>query len=70
MVFAHHPAQWLIALIIVEGVLKSIALWKAARNNQLYWFIALVIVNSVGVVPLIYIYFFQKNVNKKSKTSK
>lgn len=40
------------------------ALWKAAKNNQLYWFIALLIINSLGILPIIYILFFQKNKKK------
>ncbi len=51
---------WLTPFIFLELILKVIALWKAGRNNQLYWFIALVIVNSVGILPVIYLLFFQK----------
>ncbi len=35
-------------------------MWKAARNSQLGWFIAILIVNSIGILPILYIYFFQK----------
>jgi hypothetical protein len=44
---------------------KGKALWKAAKNNQLYWFIALLVVNSVGILPIIYIVFFSKDRKKK-----
>ena len=47
-------------LLAWEIVWKSIALWKAARNNQLYWYIALAILNTVGILPIVYILFFQK----------
>lgn len=50
-----------------EIVWKSIALWKAARNNQLYWYIAVVILNTVGILPIIYILFFQKEKDRKEK---
>jgi len=57
-----------IALIIVlaiwEMVWKGIALWKAGKNNQLGWFIAIFIFNTVGILPIVYVKFFQKkNVN-------
>ncbi|MDX9913747.1 MAG: DUF5652 family protein [Candidatus Moranbacteria bacterium] len=52
---------WLIPLLIWELVWKGIALWKAAKNNQLNWFTALLILNTVGILPIIYIQFFQKN---------
>lgn len=51
---------WLIPIIIWEAVWKAIGLWKSARNNQLIWFIAIIIINSVGILPIIYLVFFQK----------
>lgn len=54
------PFAWLAPFVVIEIILKGIALWKAARNKQLYWFIALIVVNSVGVLPLIYLLFFQR----------
>lgn len=50
---------WLMPFIFLELILKGIALWKAGRNNQKYWFIALLIINSVGLLPIIYLLFFQ-----------
>jgi len=43
-----------------EVVWKGIALWRAARNGHQIWFIFLLIVNSVGILPIIYILFFSK----------
>lgn len=43
-----------------EAVWKGIALWRAARNDHQIWFIFLLIVNSVGILPIIYILFFSK----------
>ena len=44
---------------------KSIALWKSARHNQLYWFIAIVLFNTAGILPIVYILCFQKNRKEK-----
>ena len=44
---------------------KGKALWKAAQRKQLYWFIALLVVNTVGILPIIYIVFFSKDRKKK-----
>ncbi|KKP37347.1 hypothetical protein A2483_04800 [Candidatus Peregrinibacteria bacterium RIFOXYC2_FULL_33_13] len=52
---------WLLPLIIWDGVWKAIGLWKSAKNNQLAWFISMIIFNTAGILPIIYIYFFQKN---------
>lgn len=56
-------SPFVIILFLWDVIWKSIALWKAARNNQLYWFIAVAILNTVGILPIIYILFFQ---NEKS----
>lgn len=48
------------AFMIWDVIWKGIGLWKAGRNNQLGWFIAILIVNSVGILPIIYILGFQK----------
>lgn len=50
----------LIIIIIWSVIWKGIALWKAGRNNQLAWFIALLIVNILGILEIFYILFFQK----------
>lgn len=50
----------ILILILVDIVLKLIALWYAARRKQYTWFIALGIVNSLGVLPAIYLILNQK----------
>ena len=51
----------IILLAIWDGVWKLIALWKSARHYQLAWFICLAIFNTAGILPILYILFFQKN---------
>ncbi len=40
---------------------KGVALWKSARNGQRYWFVALLISNTVGILELLYLFVFAKN---------
>lgn len=47
-------------IIAWTAVWKGIALWKSGRNNQLAWFIALLILNTLGVLEIVYLLFFQK----------
>ena len=47
-------------LVAWELVWKGIALWRAARNGSNVWFIFLLIVNSVGILPIIYILAFSR----------
>ena len=35
---------------------EGLALWKAARRDQLGWYLALLIINTVGLLPIIYIF--------------
>ena len=59
---------WIIPIIAVwEGIWKAIALWRAARNSQLAWFICLVIFNTVGILPIIYIFGFSKKKDKQGQ---
>ena len=55
---------WLIYVIaflaIFEQVLKIIALWKAGRNNQLGWFICIAIINTAGILPIVYLLMHKK----------
>ncbi|OGM13610.1 hypothetical protein A3A76_03160 [Candidatus Woesebacteria bacterium RIFCSPLOWO2_01_FULL_39_23] len=60
------------ALLLVAWSLfiKGYTLWKASRNNQRYWFIILLLLNTLGIFELVYLKFFQKNLNlEESKTS-
>jgi len=50
----------LVAFMIWDTVWKGIGLWKSGRNNQLAWFVCILIFNTIGILPIIYILFFQK----------
>lgn len=52
-------------LLIWSMIWKGIGLWKAGRNNQIAWFVVMFLVNSAGILPIIYILWFQK---KKAET--
>lgn len=57
----------LIPLLIWELVWKGIGLWKSGRNNQLGWFICILIFNTIGILPIVYLTLFQKRDKKKEK---
>lgn len=60
MVFLEAIKPWVILIIIWDSIWKGIGLWKCGRNNQLVWFIFILIFNTVGILPIIYLLFFQK----------
>lgn len=39
---------------------KGVALWKAARAGQKVWFIIMLVVNTVAILEILYIFFFSK----------
>lgn len=53
--------SWIVILLATTWDLawRGFALWKAARNSQRYWFVALLIINSVGILPIIYILYLK-----------
>lgn len=53
-------------LILWDVIWRGLALWKSARNGQVYWFIILLLVNSLGILPIVYIKFFQKTTKAKA----
>lgn len=60
---------YLIFIIVIIWCLiwKGIALWKSARHNDLTWFIVLLIINTMGILEIIYIFVFAKREYKKEK---
>ena len=65
----HDPRVQVLLMILAIWDLtwRGISLWKAAGNKSKPWFVALLILNTVGILPIIYIFYFA---NKKGKTSK
>ena len=45
---------------ILSLVWKGFALWKASKKNHLVWFIVLLVVNTLGILEILYIYVFSK----------
>lgn len=54
-----------IILGIWEMVWKGFALWRASQNKQRNWFVAILIINTIGILPIVYLKFFQKKLKIK-----
>lgn len=53
---------WAVVLGILAAwdlVWRGLALWRASRLKNRNWFIALLVINSVGILPIIYLYSTQ-----------
>lgn len=52
-----HPVV-LAAVVIWSLIWKGLALWRAARAQQAAWFVALLVVNTAGLLEIVYLLFF------------
>jgi len=48
---------------------KGYALWLSARNGQKWWFIALLVLNTLAILDIIYIFTVGKKAVKKGMVS-
>ena len=39
---------------------KGLALWTSARKSQKIWFVVLLVVNTIGILDILYIFLFSK----------
>ena len=47
-------------LVVWSLMWKGVALWRAARNNQITWYVIMLFVNTVGILEIIYLFWFSK----------
>jgi hypothetical protein len=46
----------IIVLVIWELAWKGLALWKAGRAGQKWWFVAILFINTIGILPIAYLW--------------
>ncbi|MDP2628290.1 MAG: DUF5652 family protein [Nanoarchaeota archaeon] len=62
---------WLLTIILIWSfVWKLLALWKSARKGQKVWFVILALINTVGILEILYIYVFSKIGERKTVSKK
>jgi|ERR1035437_1669441 methionyl-tRNA synthetase len=61
-------APILLAFVLIVIALKGYCLWHAARRDEKWWFIALLVINTAGILELVYIIFFLKKFSAKTET--
>jgi methionyl-tRNA synthetase len=48
-----------ISMILIVW-LKGTALWHAAKRHEVWWFVAMLVINTAGILELVYLVFFAK----------
>jgi hypothetical protein len=51
---------WIILLVLWTIPWKGVALWKAAKRSDKWWFIVMLVVNTIAILEIIYIFGFSK----------
>ena len=61
------PILLIIILAIWSIPWKGVALWKAARLSHTKWFVVLLIVNTVGILEIFYIFVIARKYSVKTE---
>lgn len=56
-------------LVVWSLLWKGLALWRAAKKDDKAWYVILLVINTVGILEIIYLYFVSP-VDKSDKKSK
>lgn len=58
---------WLFMLIMLwQLIWKGLALWKAGKKQDKVWFIVLFLVNTLGILDIIYLFAIKTKKNTSS----
>ncbi len=49
-----------VAATVWSLIWKGMALWRAAQNGDKKWFVVLLVVNTLGILDILYLYVFSK----------
>jgi hypothetical protein len=47
-------------LVVWTLVWKGLALWRAAREESKWWFVILLVVNTLGILEILYFFVFSR----------
>ncbi len=50
----------IVVLAVWEAVWKLLGMWRAGRNNQPVWFICIALINTLGILPIVYLVMQKK----------
>ena len=60
--------QWLLFIVIAWMLVwKGFALWRAAKMSHRVWFVIILVINTIGILEILYLFLFSK-INLKEKT--
>ena len=60
----------LVTLVVWSLVWKGIGLWYSGKRGHVVWFVAILLLNTFGILPLIYLSITKKKKRKMKKNEK
>lgn len=61
--FSKMPREGVFIIVVLIAwslAWKGLALWRAAHRDEKGWFISLLVLNTVGILDILYLYVFSK----------
>ncbi|MBI2798558.1 hypothetical protein HYX70_04720 [Candidatus Saccharibacteria bacterium] len=68
--FVQQNLWWLLLLTAWSLGWKGWALWRAAKLDQKAWFVVFMIVNTLGILEVFYVFYFSKQKTATKTASK
>lgn len=53
-------------VMVIMLTLKGFSLWYASKHNDKGWFIAILLLNTLGLLEIVYLFFFERDKNAKN----
>lgn len=60
--FSFLTSNWHFLVIMALWALpwKGVALWQAAKRGEKWWFVAMLVTNTVAILEIVYLFFIVK----------
>jgi hypothetical protein len=59
--FFGQNQTWIFFILYLWSLVwKGLALWRAAQLKQRNWFVGILILNTLGILEIVYLFFFAK----------
>lgn len=58
------PTEWITAFVLLalwEITWKGMALWRASKRGSKTWFVVMLVINTAGILPIIYLLLTNKD---------
>lgn len=68
--FAGLAGSLFLLVVLWSLIWKGLALWKAAHEESKIWFAVLLVINTLGILEILYLYVFSKKSQKPVEAPK